>query len=175
MFGTQMIFQLNRPIQLLNTTETTKITATFIRSEANKYPYHSHISIIIKIESLKTNHSSSIEQKYKIQQYHPITITPIAHAPPNNTHTHIWNWNNTNSIDIISCMQLYKPLVVQSFLEQLLSSEKKKHQKTKTFAIFFVVLYVNLVFQTLSNIQNPLLPRDLNFNNMSLCQEDLLT
>ena len=129
MFGTQMIFQPNRPIQLLNTTETTKITATFIRSEANKYPYHSHISIIIKIESLKTNHSSSIEQKYKIQQYHPITITPIAHAPPNNTHTHIWNWNNTNSIDIISCMQLYKPLVVQSFLEQLLSSEKKETSK----------------------------------------------
>ena len=170
-----MIFQLNRPIQLLNTTETTEITATFIGSETNKYLYHSHISIIIKIETLKTNHSSSIEQKYKIQQYHPISITRIAHVPPNNTRTHIWNWNNTNSIDIISCMQLYKPVVIQSFLEQLLSSEKKKHEKTKTFAIFFVVLYVNLIFQTLSNIQNPLLPGDLNFNNMSLCQEDLLT
>ena len=175
MFGTQMIFQLNRPIQLLNNTETTEITATFIGSGANKYVYHSHIGIIIKIETLKTTHSSSIEQEYKIQQNHPIGITPIANVPPNNTHTHIWDWNNTNSINIISRMQLYKPIVVQNFLEQLVSSKKNKHQKTKTFATFFVVLYVNLIFQTLSNIQNPLLPGDLNFNNMSLCQEDLLT
>ena len=32
MSGTQMIFQLNHPIQLLNTTETIEITATFIAS-----------------------------------------------------------------------------------------------------------------------------------------------
>ena len=91
MSGTQMIFQLNHPIQLLNTTETIEITATFIASETNKYLYHSHITIIIKIESLETNNSSVIKQKYKIQQYHPISITPIAHKthPIKNPHSHI--------------------------------------------------------------------------------------
>ena len=175
MFATQMIFQLNRPIQLLNNTETTEITATFIGSGANKYVYHSHVGIIIKIETVKTTHSSSIQQEYIVQQYHPIGITPIANVPPNNTRTHIWNWNNTDSIDIISCMQLYKPIVVQNFLEQLVSSKKNKRQKTKTFATLFVVLYVNLIFQALSNIQNSLLPGDLSLNNMSLCQEGLVT
>ena len=175
MFATQMIFELNRPIQLLNNTETTEITATFIGSGANKYVYDSHIGILIKIEPLKPTHSSSIEQEYIIQQYQPIGITPIANVPPKNTRTHIWDWNNTNSIDIISCMQLYKPIVVQNFLEQLVSSKKNKRQKTKTFATFFVVLYVNLIFQTLSNIQNSLLPGDLSLNNMSLCQEGLVT
>ena len=175
MFATQMIFELNRPIQLLNNTETTEITATFIGSGANKYVYHSHVGIIIKIETVKTTHSSSIQQEYIVQQYHPIGITPIANVPPNNTRTYIWNWNNTDSIDIISCMQLYKPIVVQNFLEQLVSSKKNKRQKTKTFATFFVVLYVNLIFQALSNIQNSLLPGDLSLNNMSLCQEGLVT
>ena len=177
MFGKEMIFELNRPLQLLNNAKTTNLTATFIGSASNnKYVYDSHIGIVIKIEALNTNHSPFIEAEYKIQQFNPIGITPIANLTPDNTNTKIWNLNNTMSIDCKSCMQLYKPVVTDSFLEQLLSSEKNKQQKTKTFATFFVVLYVNLIFQALSNLlSNSVLPTDWSLNNISFCEKGVVT
>ena len=176
MFGKEMIFELNRPLQLPNNTETTKITATFIGSGSNRIVYHSHIGIIIKIEALSKAHSPSIEAECKIQHFNPIGITPIANIPPDNTNTKIWDWKNENSIDCKSCMQLYKPVVTDSFLQQLLSSEKNKQEKTKTFATFFVVLYVNLTFQAISNLlSNSVLPADWSLNNISFCEEGLVT
>ena len=149
-----MIFELNRPLQLLNNTKTTNLTATFIGSASNnKYVYDSHIGIVIKIEPCSTNHSPSIEAEYKIQQLNPIGITPIANVPPDNTAVEIWNWNDANSLNFKSYMLLRKPVVLQSFLEQLVSPEKKNEQeKTKTFATFFVIkspAQLNLPFRAI--------------------------
>ena len=170
-----MIFELNRPLQLPNNMETTNLTATFIASGANKYVYDSHIGIVIKIEPLSTHHSTSIEAECKIQQLNPIGITPIANINPDNTNTKIWNSNNTASIDCKSCMQLYKPVVTDSFLQELLSSEKNKQEKTKTFATFFVVLYVNLIFQAISNLlSNSVLPADWSLKNISFSEQGVV-
>ena len=72
-------------------------------------------------------------------------------------------------------MQVYKPVNVQSFLDELLSSQKSKNEKLKTFSTLFVTLYANLVFQTIVNIENSILPGNWTLTNLSLSDSGLIT
>ena len=72
-------------------------------------------------------------------------------------------------------MHVYKPVNVQSFLDELLSSQKSKNEKLKTFSTLFVTLYANLVFQTIVNIENSILPGNWNLTNLSLSDSGLIT
>ena len=176
-FGTEMKFLLNHPLQLANKQEISYITAKFIRTQERKLLYHSPIGIIIKIEQLHNNYyPSSIQKEYEIQQHNPIGITPIANITPNKTTTKIYDYYGqyTNK-ECITCMQVYKPVNVQSFLDQLLNSQKSENKKLKTFSTLFVTLYVNLVFQTIVNIENSILPGNWTLTNLSLSDSGLIT
>ena len=177
MFGTEMKFLLNHPLQLANKQEISSITAKFIRTQEHKLLYHSPIGIIIKIEQLHNNYyPSSIQKEYEIQQHNPIGITPIANITPNKTATKIYDYyGQYANKEYITCMQLYKPVNVQSFLDQLLTSQKSENGKLKTFSTLFVTLYVNLVFQTIVNIQNSILPGNWTLTNLSLSDSGLIT
>ena len=176
-FGTEMKFLLNHPLQLANKQEISFITAKFIRTQEHKLLYHSPIGIIIKIEPLHNNYyPSSIQKEYEIQQHNPIGITPIANITPNKTTTKIYDYfGQYANKEYITCMQVYKPVNVQSFLDELLSSQKSKNEKLKTFSTLFVTLYVNLVFQTIVNVENSILPGNWNLTNLSLSDSGLIT
>ena len=176
MFGTEMIFLLNHPLQLANKQEITTMTAKFIGTgEKHRVVYLSPIGIVIKIEQSNPNYyESSIQKEYKIQQHNPIGITPIFNITPNETTTKICDYTNSSNNDCVTCMQLYKPIIVQSFLTQLLTSEKNENEKIEAFSTFFVTLYANLMFQTITNVQNSILPGNWSLTNLCLCDSGLV-
>merc|ERR1712121_532742 len=100
----------------------------------------------------------------------------IANITPNKTTTKIYDYfGQYANKEYITRMQVYKPVNVQSFLDELLSSQKSKNEKLKTFSTLFVTLYVNLVFQTIVNVENSILPGNWNLTNLSLSDSGLIT
>ena len=177
MFGTEMIFLLNHPLQLANKQEITTITAKFIGTGTkDRVVYLSPTGIVIKIEQSNPNYyTSSIKEEYKTQQHNPIGITPIFNITPDEKTTKICDYANSYNNDCITCMQLYKPVTVESFLHQLLTSEKNENEKIQAFSTIFVTLYANLMFQTITNIENSILPENWSLTNLCLSDSGLVT
>ena len=72
MFGAQMTFSLNRPVELNNGEKITEIIGTYIGAGSNTIVYQSSNGIIMKLEAINLHHTTSIAAEKKIRMNNPI-------------------------------------------------------------------------------------------------------